>query len=140
MYRSKWSWSLILALLAVALYADEKPDDKKKLEGTWLVQTVTVHGEEMKDLKEAQFVFTANTLTIKYPCGMEMKCTYQLDPTKKPKTADLAYLDKKEGHSPGLVIYEIQGDTLQWVIGSSEKRPVEFSDDGQVLVVLKRKK
>ena len=127
-------------MVAAGLRADGPSDEAKKLEGTWLVTTATFDGKALDDMKDGQIVFAAEKLSIKPKDGKEQKFTFKVDPAKKPKTMDLAFVEKVPNAAPGLVIYDLDGDTLKLVVGQPNKRPTEFTDKGHPLIVLKRKK
>jgi uncharacterized protein (TIGR03067 family) len=92
-------------------------------------------------MKDGQIVIAGEKLSIKPKEGKEPpKCIFKVDPAKKPKTMDLAFVEKVPNAAPGLVIYDLDGDTLKLVIGLPNKRPTEFTDKGHPLIVLKRKK
>jgi uncharacterized protein (TIGR03067 family) len=119
--------------------ADDKDDDAKKIQGTWVVDPSTFKGIEDKEtlkevLKEAEwirFIFEGDTFTMKHPPGpppfekgREEKGGYRLDPTKNPKQIDL--IDSARG------IYELDGDTLKlcWdQRGKDNGRPTKFAWD-----------
>ena len=126
--------------VAVTATADDASDEMKKLEGTWVVDSATMDGKPDKDAKGGQVVFAGNKITLKKADGTEEKFTYKVDPSKKPKTMDFVPDEKKPNSATGAGIYELDGDTLKACIGPPDKRPTEFSDKGQMLMVLKRKK
>ena len=100
--------------------ADEKDDLKKELaalEGTWLLESAERNGGDSfpeKFVQEFKFVIAGDKLTIVMP-GKELKSTFTIDPTKKPKNMDIT---TKEGGvtvvSPGL--YCLDKDTLKVVL------------------------
>lgn len=136
-------WLAVLGVacgLTAGLAADEKSDEAKKLEGTWLVTSATMDGKARDEMKDGQITIAGDKLTIKPKGGKEMKHTFKVDPSKKPKTMDLKLVENVPNAAPGLVIYELDGDTLKLVIGPPDKRPTEFTDKGHPLITLKRKK
>jgi uncharacterized protein (TIGR03067 family) len=117
--------------------ADGPPDEMKKLEGTWLVHKATYNGKPVEGFKG--WVFAGEKLTLKSAVGKEENFTYKVDPSQKPKTMDFTP-EKKERGALGKAIYVLEGETLKVCLGPPEKRPTEFTDKDQVLIVLKRKK
>jgi uncharacterized protein (TIGR03067 family) len=123
------SFAVALLCLAVgtitssSLHADEKDDLIKKdtaaLQGTWLLESAERRGGQtfpQKFVENFKFIFDGNKLTIVMP-GSELKSTYTLDPTKKPK-----HIDVKTGN--GIVspaIYSIEKDTLKVVLDEEDK-------------------
>jgi uncharacterized protein (TIGR03067 family) len=135
--------AVVVGLACVAVPAargDDTSGDAKKLEGTWLVKTATLDGKDVADMKDGQIVIAGDKLTIKPKDGKETDFTFKLDATKKPKTMRLAFVEKVPSAAPGQVIYALGGDDLKLVIGPPDKTPTEFTDKGQPLVTLKRKK
>ena len=136
-------WAVVIGLVcvaAVSVRADDKADDAKKLEGTWLVKSATLDGKDVADMKDGQIVVAGDKLTIKPKDGKATEFTFKVDPSKKPKTMRLAFVEKVPNAAPGQVIYDLDGDDLKLVIGPPDKTPTEFTDKGQPLVTLKRKK
>lgn len=137
------SWAMALGLACVmtaGLRADDNSDDLKQLAGTWIVMSATLDGKAVDDMKDLQIVIAKDKLTTKSKDGKEKQFGFKVDSSQKPKTIDLAIVEKVPDEDPGLVIYDINGDELKLVNGPPDKRPTEFTDNGQVLVVLKRKK
>ena len=136
-------WLAVLGVACALLMggrADDKADEAKKLEGTWLVKSATHDGKPVDDMKDGQVVIAGDKLTIKPKGGKDQEFTFNVDPSKKPKEMNMALVVKVPNASPGLVIYELDGDKLNMAIGPPDKRPTEFNDKGQALVTLVRKK
>ena len=74
------------------------------------------------------------------------EATVKLDPTKKPKTIDVAFTEGEHKGKTALGIYEIEGDTFRVCLarpGSGDGRPAEFfakAGSGRILVVYQREK
>jgi uncharacterized protein (TIGR03067 family) len=126
----------LLLLIGGVAVADDMSDEAKKLEGTWLIESVTLDGKAVDNTKGGQIVIAGDKLTMKHKNGKEQPFTFTVDPAKKPKTMDL---DLPEGHAQS-VIYDLDGDALKLVVGEPDKRPTEFTDKGNHLIMLKRKK
>lgn len=136
-------WWLVLGLACgstASLAADDKSDEAKKLEGTWVVTSATFNGKALDEMKDGRITITGDTLTIKPKDGKEIKHTFKVDPSKKPKTMDLVLGKKEPNAAPGLMIYDLDGETLKLAIGPPDKRPTELTDKGHPLVMLKREK
>jgi uncharacterized protein (TIGR03067 family) len=146
-----WSFALLacglsLAVGALAPAGDEKDDDMKRIQGTWVVDPVTykdvkdkeVLKEVLKAAESMRFIFEGDTFTLKHPPDNEEKGGFRLDPTKKPKQIDMR--DGAQG------IYELEGDTLKLCWDQQAKtngRPTKFAHDKKDSVhyfVLKREK
>jgi uncharacterized protein (TIGR03067 family) len=137
----RWLVALGLACVLMAgLAADDKSDEAKKLDGTWVVASATFDGKALDEMKDGQVTIAGDKFTIKSKDGKETKHTFKVDPSKKPKTMDLMLVKKEPNAAPGLVVYELDGDTLKLAIGPPDKRPTELTDKGHPLVILKRKK
>ena len=118
---------LFIAVLAIVLplaaraarAADDKGDDAKQLQGTWVIDPAAYKDEKdpevVKQMKAVRIIFDGDTLTVRHPPGNEEKGGFAVDPSKKPKEIDLS--DKAKG------IYELDGDTLKLLGGA--KRPAE---------------
>jgi len=120
--------------------ADSTAEEAKKLEGTWTITSGTYKGGTIDTAKGGQYVFANGTLTTTNNAGgAPKKFNFKIDPSKTPKTMDLAYVDGPQNASVGPVIYELDGDNLKLAFGS-KMRPTEFTDTTQALYVLKRKK
>jgi uncharacterized protein (TIGR03067 family) len=126
----------LLLLVGGAAVADDKSDEVKKLEGTWLIESVSLDGKVIENSKGGQVVIAGDTLTLTHRSGKVQPFTFKVDPAKKPKTMDL---DLPEGPAQAL-IYDLDGDALRLVVGEPDKRPAGFADKGHHLITLKRKK
>jgi uncharacterized protein (TIGR03067 family) len=113
--------------------------DKKRLQGTWVVQSVRQDGKAKDDGKGTEVTFAGDNVTLRLKKGgeqKEMKATYKIDPTQTPKTIDVV-----SGKGTMRAIYELKGDTLRVCHKKiEEERPTEFSDAGGVIITLTRKK
>jgi uncharacterized protein (TIGR03067 family) len=126
---------------------DPKQDDVKKemaqFQGTWECVSVEVDGKKTP-YKGFTVVLKGDQWTVCEGGRCAAKVTFELKPTKKPKTIDLVDTDvEKKRVIRG--IYSLEGDTLTVCYRESEKgdRPTEFAtapDSGLVLLVLKREK
>jgi uncharacterized protein (TIGR03067 family) len=157
------------ALVAVAVFLaaggppdDEAKQEKKKLQGTWVMVSGEMEGEKLsaeqvKKGPKVVLVFAGDAVSLKkYARGEKaapqvlFKGTFKLDPAQKPKTLDIIITeDINENLNKGKTvpgIYELDGDTLKWCApepGSIGERPKEFvtkPEAKHMLSVLKREK
>ena len=85
----------------------------------------------------AVLVFRGDRITLEGGDGDKEAIRFTLDPSQYPKAADL-----RMGDLTYLGIYELDGDTLRFCLGSTTARPTKFAvkPGGEWLyVVLKRK-
>ena len=138
---------LLITVCAVAVSGGcgTAKHENKKLDGTWVVESVLRDPRE-KDREEGKgirCVIEGTKVVAKMP-GEDKPSgtlTIKVDSTEKLKTMDI----RPEGEKDTiLAIYELEGDTLRicWSpVG--KKRPTEFASKpgtGHALVVLKREK
>ena len=127
--------------------ADTAPEELKKLQGTWQVVSIETRRKarpegEVNGLKLAiKGDSSAFEKDGKPVVGIGK---LSIDPSKKPKTIDIAVTGAPEdprGTFTILGIYELDGDSLRMCWGGP-KRPTEFrtTPDGGDLWVLKRDK
>jgi uncharacterized protein (TIGR03067 family) len=131
--------------------SDAKDDaikkDRKKYEGTWQVVSLEVDGNKTNE-EDAKKILVINEVDGKWVIEVEGKVvergTSVIDPTKKPKTVDLATTEGENSGKTVLGIYEFGDDTRKVCLAQSGKeRPTEFSapaGSGHILAVLKRVK
>lgn len=105
-----------------------------------MVASATLDGKALDDMKDGQVVIAGGKLTLKPKDGKEQKFIFKVDGSRKPKTMDLAFVEQVPNAAPPRVIYDLDGDVLKLVLGPPDRRPTEFTDKGQPLVTLKRKK
>ena len=140
---STMRWVVVFGVacsLSADAFADDKGGDAKKLEGTWYLKSATRDGKPVDDMKDGQVVIAGDRFTIKPKEGKGQEFTFKVDSSKKPKVLDMALVENVPNASPGLVIYELDGDNLKMAIGPPDKRPTAFNDKGQALITLVRKK
>jgi uncharacterized protein (TIGR03067 family) len=147
---------VVLLAVATAGAADQPKTDAvrkelKKFAGTWTVEAVESNGRKgaEDDLKPLRYVFDAGgTWKLRKDGETIAEGTYEVDPTKKPKTIDfkiVTTIAERDKGTTSLGIYEIEGDTLKvcrdWP--GEGKRPGDFSagaDSKQILGEYKREK
>jgi uncharacterized protein (TIGR03067 family) len=136
--------ALVLTVAAGASAGDATKDEMKKLEGTWVVVSVSEAGKARPDeinIKGTELTFAGSNITVKLKKGEEQKIdkrTYRIDPAKKPKTIDI----RPDDINPTRGIYELDGDTLRLGLGEGfgNVRPTAFTDEKATILTLKRKK
>jgi uncharacterized protein (TIGR03067 family) len=142
--------ALIVLIFTFTVFSSvfgEEPKEDEKLKGTWLLTGLEIDGKAIsqEELKKNNIVmFGAGKITTREEGKPDDKVEtqYKVDPTKKPKTIDIAPETPERGVILG--IYEIEGDVLKICVGRPGKeRPIKFetkSDSGHALTVLKRMK
>jgi RNA polymerase sigma factor (sigma-70 family) len=126
----------------------QKPrTDKDKLQGTWLLVSAIVEGEDRAEgvKREAQKnIFKGDEFTIQRADqpGNRPKVKYTLDPSKKPKTIDIVPGAGPDKGKTVPAIYKLEDETLTLCEGEVGKdRPTEFSSTAAnrwILLVFKR--
>jgi uncharacterized protein (TIGR03067 family) len=125
---------------------DAAQADLKRLQGTWLIESVEQGGKKTDVLAGGKMVFTENEHSIRRSGAPEntwAKGAHKIDTSQSPKHFDI---DPRTGPNVGkthLGIYEIDGDRCRICFADppTDDRPAEFkSKDGThlVLLVLKR--
>jgi uncharacterized protein (TIGR03067 family) len=117
----------------------------KKVQGTWVFQSVEAAGkqEPAGQFKGVTVTFAGDRYTVNKGDEMIQACTMKLDPTKSPKTLDATVAEGLNKGAIILGIYEINGDTLKVCFDpEGKRRPTEFKtvSGSQTLVVHKRVK
>lgn len=146
-----WLHARLLFVVSMQIAADQPSDDgikkeMKKLDGTWVVQSVVRDPREKGEGegKDLRIIVSGFKVVVK-AAGEDKtlgKAVIKIDPTKKPKTIDITGEGEMETVRG---IYELERETLRVCWGPSEKmeRPTQFTSkpgSGQCLVVLKRGK
>jgi uncharacterized protein (TIGR03067 family) len=135
--------ALLLVLATPAMVAADGPTEDKvqtaltKLQGTWVVRTAVIDGEDLTDVPGLELVFAGTKATLRHPRRGEMdKFHCKVDPTAFPQTMNLRNVVDA---GTFLCIYEIKGDVLRLCLNRAEQpRPTEFTDKGCALLTLKR--
>jgi uncharacterized protein (TIGR03067 family) len=152
--------TLLAVVVGLLIAADGANDDavkqeRKKLDGTWVVESIVRDPREQGpgEGKGIRCIITGEKVVTKFrgqdkPAGGLL---IRIDPTKKPKVLDLWVDESLFGKSveaalkerPVLAIYELQGDTLRvcWAPLEKRERPAEFASkpgSGHSLIVLRR--
>ena len=138
--------------------ADEKADkpaaDNAAIQGVWQITDFEFKGKpspdegDLKKIKAAKWVFTADKVVVHTPVGKETKdspASYKLDWSKTPKEIDFTPLDGPSKVKTKEWIYSLDGDILKLCMPgpAGGPRPTEFAADEtgkNILVTLKREK
>jgi uncharacterized protein (TIGR03067 family) len=131
-----------------AATVNEKDDDAKRIQGTWVVDPAVYKDvkdkEVLKEMKAVRVIFAGDSFTMKHPPGNEEKGSFRLDTSKKPKQIDLS--SRGGGKAQG--IYELGKDNLKlcWTREFKTRgRPTRFAhakegNDPFLLVLIREKK
>jgi uncharacterized protein (TIGR03067 family) len=121
-------WAALLPAAADAPASDVNAKDLAKMQGDWMVVSITRDGHKLSD-DEAQTLFrtiTGNkytTFNFNKPVG---KGIFKIDSTKTPKTIDSTPVGPAKPQ-PILGIYEFEGDKLKICYGGpGMPRPTSF--------------
>jgi uncharacterized protein (TIGR03067 family) len=145
---------VLLPALAFAAEPPQKPAapaDEELLQGTWVVVSFEKDGRKHPDPGKGRVVIRKSELSIGQEGEAGDTFTFKLHPTEKPKGIDLKMPGEK---TPTLGIYRLEGDRLTLCVrgrGDRKKdgtpsdlressRPKEFATEGNMLMVLTRKK
>jgi uncharacterized protein (TIGR03067 family) len=129
---------------SVAQGDDAKKDVAKKLTGTWIVESATLNGKEIFPRKDGQVVFSEDQVTTSPAKGKGWTQKFTIDPSKKPNEINFEFVGEvpkafQKDRTLLKGIFELDGDSLKLCLRGG-KRPTEFSDKGQHLLGLRRKK
>lgn len=140
--------TLLLIPIVFLIAAEPTKDAKKdlvKLQGEWVMAGLEVDGKVVPEEK-----LQGTTLVIKGDKYMTIvkdtkrEVTLTLDPSKDPKTIDMAFPDGTNAAKVGKGIYRIEGDTFIICRAQSTdgERPTQFGtwpNTGVFMVTWKRK-
>jgi uncharacterized protein (TIGR03067 family) len=139
-------WQLLTVVLVVAAPAppEKEKKDEEKMQGTWLVVSMVREGTSAADaeFKNVKVTIKDDVLAVK-DGDKDEQVTIKLDPTKTPKTIDMATKNKPMAEQIS-GIYELKGDDLKICFAKGGgARPTEFASkpgSNDALIVLKREK
>jgi uncharacterized protein (TIGR03067 family) len=133
--------SVTSARVEALMAADDAEDkDRKALQGTWQITSFVGGGKATPadELKDMKLIFKDDSITLSVSGREEMRGTFKLNATKKPKTVDTK---PANGDGLSLGIYELDGDTLKWSFNKAgSKLPKDFTEKDVGLMILKREK
>jgi uncharacterized protein (TIGR03067 family) len=116
-------------LFVTAAGTTDEGKDLKKLEGTWVLTAGEEDGKMLpaEDLKDARLTVEGNKHAVKAG-DTTYRGTHKLNPTKKPKTIDIADTEGPFKGRSVLGIYDLDGDTFKICYALPGKgRPKDFS-------------
>ncbi len=136
---------LVYQSQAAPVPAGKPEEDKQKIKGTWLVESVERDGqitkpEEADPAKRLKVVITSDRFL--YRVGEEYRAAdYKLDPLKEPRRIEIIWQDKEKKTVHG--IYLLDGESLKICTDQTPGNapPSQFStkpDSGLELLILKR--
>lgn len=133
--------TLALALVGLGSFAADSAvaGDQESIQGTWTLEKATLDGKAQGPVS-VEYVFAGETLTVHPKAGKELKATFKLEITSKPKVLVVQRDPHADGDEPDRTPYELDGDTLKIAFPSADERLTEISDKGHILFILKRKK
>ena len=121
--------------------------DLQAFEGTWRLSSKEEDGkrfgeEEIKDVIGT--IDGSGKVSVRRGDKVINEGTVKLDPTTKPKAAEIAFTEGEHKGKTAPAIYEIEGDTFRACCARpGDGRPAEFSakaGSGRTLIVYKRAK
>jgi uncharacterized protein (TIGR03067 family) len=126
--------------------ADEKADDNKALQGTWVYESLEWQGKKFTadQIKSTTITFDGDKVTMKIGDKVTMSGTFKVDSTKSPKAIDFTVTEGEGKGNVLLGIYKFDGETITTCmnLGGTE-RPKEFKStevSGTTVAVARRKK
>ena len=126
--------------------ADAIREEMEKFQGTW--KQIAYEKDGVKEPLdehgwEPRVTFTGDTFVVTLADGsIPIKGTYNLDPTRDPKTIDWNDTIGEDAGKTLLAIYSLEGDRLVFCAAyPGQERPTEFrTRPGQVLRVSRRER
>lgn len=129
---------MVVFMMAADVRSADKPDqDKEKLQGTWVVESMESGPIKSKPKKKTTYVFDGNKLTIKEEGKADDNRTCKMDASKKPKEID--FTDSKKQTLKA--VYELDDDSLKIAYPAiADKRPTAVDPKESTVYTLKREK
>jgi uncharacterized protein (TIGR03067 family) len=131
-------------LIFVPLKNHKAEEDRKMIEGTWILVSAELGGQKLPDegLKDTRLILTAGRYTYQNDQG-----TYKLVPAEEPQAPKAMDITGTDGPNKGKTfpaIYELTGDTLRICYDlEGKRRSGEFATRAgthQFLAIYKRAK
>lgn len=120
---------VIAVLLAAGLSAPAEKTDAEKIQGTWVLTSITIVGEVSRSAGSRTIKFEGKTMTMFYKDQVSRRETFALDQSKLPKHIDIT----SEDVAPVFGIYEIDDDKLKICFFRNQRyykrRPESFASD-----------
>jgi uncharacterized protein (TIGR03067 family) len=121
--------------------------DLRVLKGNWRLSSKEEDGKKFSEGELKDVIGTidgSGHVSVRRGGKLINAATVTLDPTKKPKTIDVAFTGGERKGTTALGVYEIEGDTFRVCIARpGDGRPADFSakaGSGCILVVYQREK
>src|SRR5262245_45582392 len=110
MFRWNFPASLLFGLALSPAVADSVDDERKALEGTWILVQMRTGTEKFQLPKEYQieYVFKGSKVSVRHGGKAESFRHYRVDPSKTPK-----HFDMEEGKETIRALYEVKEDVLK---------------------------
>jgi uncharacterized protein (TIGR03067 family) len=142
------SFGFATATAPLAFAGDDRVEDLKFLQGTWVIDPLTYQDEKDKDrvkeLAALKVIFADDMITFEHRPGNTEKGPFRLVPWRNPKQINLL---SEIGTLQAQGIYELDGDNLKLCWDRQFKtrgRPIKFSKGASggepFLLVLVREK
>jgi uncharacterized protein (TIGR03067 family) len=143
--------SLFAGVRSLAADSDAKEEAVEKalqaFKGSWRMSSKEEDGKKFSEEEIKDLILThdgAGQCSVRRGDQLIAEATVKLDPTKKPRTIEIAFTEGDHKGITVLGIYEIEGDTFRVCIARpGDERPAEFSakaGSGRTFVVYKREK
>jgi uncharacterized protein (TIGR03067 family) len=119
-------WVIVCALSCGGASDSATSTDQANIQGAWLAQTESINGIQ----KNVSFlyVFKGDTVNFTDETGKEMKYSFSLDTTSKPRLLIIRSADTLVNPTPVSVAYQLNGDSLKIVVAPPGLIPTEISD------------
>ncbi|MDJ1466726.1 TIGR03067 domain-containing protein [Cytophagaceae bacterium DM2B3-1] len=115
-----------------------KSTDQANIQGVWLAQSESQNG--LRRNVSYLYVFTEDKLTFTDETKKEIRYSFKLDTTSKPKLIVIQSEETPTDSAPVSVGYELNGGSLKIVVAPAGLRPTDISDkNNQELILCKRK-
>jgi uncharacterized protein (TIGR03067 family) len=121
--------------------------DLQEFKGTWRMSSKEVDGKKLREEEIKDLVLThdgSGNCSVRRLEKLIAEATIKLDPTKTPKTIEIAFTEGERKGQTVVGIYELEGDAFRVCIARpGDERPAEFSTSagsGRTLVLFNRKR
>jgi uncharacterized protein (TIGR03067 family) len=144
---------IVAASLAVSPSAADKSQEDavkkelKKFEGKWTLVSREINGKDAlgDEFKRFKIIYDdAGRVTVEKDNAVIARATVTIDPTKKPATMDITYMQGDCKGKTYRAIYKIADDTYTICLSpTGRERPQDFAskpDSNVILETLKREK
>lgn len=130
-------------VLATATDSDKIKAEMKKLQGTWVGDTLEEDGVKKETSGGARLTINGETCFVMHDDKVLLTGTIKIDPTKDPMEMDLQPREESDESKTALAVYSWNGEDLKLCAGErfGGDRPTDFTTwdgDNRVLIVFKR--